>query len=134
LDEAEIRRVIAGKNLSQPEAPLPSGIIRPATRPKFNPIKLGQQAITAFLLYGWGFDLLYKGLFSLPGEMTGRLIARFVDQEAEKAVDYGLGGVAWEGSKVSRKTETGLVRNYALGILLGTVALLIYVAVQTVQR
>ncbi|MBN9392649.1 MAG: NADH-quinone oxidoreductase subunit L [Chloroflexi bacterium] len=134
LEEAEIRRVIAGKNLSQPEAALPSGIIRPATRPKFNPVKLGQQAITAFLLYGWGFDLIYKGLFSLPGEMTGRLIARFVDQEAEKAVDYGLGGVAWEGSKATRKTETGLVRNYALGIFLGTVALLIYVAVQTVQR
>jgi NADH-quinone oxidoreductase subunit L len=134
LDEAEIRRVIAGKNLSQPEAPLPSGRILPATRPKFNPVKLGQQAITAFLLNGWGFDLVYKGLFSLPGEMTGRLIARFVDQEAEKAVDYGLGGVAWEGSKVTRKTETGLVRNYALGILLGTVALLIYIAVQTVQR
>jgi NADH:ubiquinone oxidoreductase subunit 5 (subunit L)/multisubunit Na+/H+ antiporter MnhA subunit len=137
LEEAEIRRVISGRNLSpvnEREAPLPSGRIRPATKPKFNPLKLGQQAMTAFLLYGWGFDLLYKMLFSWPGEMTGRLIARFVDQEAEKAVDYGLGGAAWEGSKASRKTETGLVRNYALGILLGTVALLIYVAVQTVQR
>ena len=90
--------------------------------------------MTAFLLYGWGFDLMYKVMFSWPGEMTGRLIARFVDQEAERAVDYGLGGVAWEGSKASRKTQTGLVRNYALGILIGTVALLIYVAVQTVQR
>ena len=38
------------------------------------------------------------------------------------------------GSKVARKTETGLVRNYALGILLGVVALLIYVAVQTGLR
>ena len=101
---------------------------------RLNPIKLGQQALTSFLLYGWGFDLLYKMLFSWPGAGTGKLIARFIDPEAEKAVDYGVGGFAWESSKLTRKTETGVVRNYALGILLGAVALLIYVAVQVTQR
>ena len=133
----EIRRVIAGRNLSpaRSEASGDQPRIRPATKKKrLNPIKLGQQATTAFLLYGWGFDLMYNMLFAWPGKLTGNLIARFVDPEAEKAVDYGLGGAAWEGSKAGRKTETGLVRNYALGILLGTVALLIYVVVQTVQR
>ncbi len=137
LDEVEIRRVIAGRNLSpaRPEASGDQPRIRPAVKKKrLNPIKLGQQAMTGFLLYGWGFDLVYNMLFAWPGKLTGNLIARFVDPEAEKAVDYGLGGAAWESSKAGRKTETGLVRNYALGILLGTVALLIYVVVQTVQR
>jgi NADH:ubiquinone oxidoreductase subunit 5 (subunit L)/multisubunit Na+/H+ antiporter MnhA subunit len=136
LDEAEIRRVIAGRNLSptRPEASGDRPHLRPVAKKRLNPIKLGKQGITAFLLYGWGFDLLYNLLFAWPGKLTGQLVARFVDPETEKAVDYGLGGAAWEGSKAGRKTETGLVRNYALGILLGTVALLIYVAVQTVQR
>jgi NADH:ubiquinone oxidoreductase subunit 5 (subunit L)/multisubunit Na+/H+ antiporter MnhA subunit len=136
LDQAEIRRVIAGRKLSaaRPEAAGDHPRIRPATKKRLNPLKLGQQALTGFLLYGWGFDLIYNLLFAWPGKLTGQLIARFIDPEAEKAVDYGLGGVAWESSKITRKSGTGLVRNYALGIFLGTVALLIYVAVQTVQR
>lgn len=136
LAEVEIRRVIAGRKLSptRPEAAGDHPRIRPAAKKRLNPLKLGQQAMTGFLLYGWGFDLIYNLLFAWPGKLTGQLIARFIDPEAEKAVDYGLGGAAWEGSKVTRKSGTGLVRNYALGILLGTVALLIYVAVQTAQR
>jgi NADH-quinone oxidoreductase subunit L len=136
LDEAEIRRVISGRDLSptRPEASGDQPRLRPVLKKRLNPVKLGRQGLTGFLLYGWGFDLLYNLLFAWPGNLTAKFIARFVEPETEKAVDYGLGGAAWEGSKASRKTETGLARNYALGILFGTVALLIYVAVQTVQR
>ncbi len=111
-----------------------SGVIAPARSPKFNPLKMAHHGATNFLLFGWGFDLLYNLMFVWPGKLTARLIARWLDPEAEKAYDYGLGGMAWEGSKLSRKSETGMVRNYALGILFGAVAILAYVVVQLTQR
>ncbi|HEX2912969.1 MAG TPA: NADH-quinone oxidoreductase subunit L [Chloroflexia bacterium] len=142
ISEEELRRIISGKApKSQPRVLEQQGrvettpsVMQPRERQKVSVTKLAQQGLNAFLLYGWGFDLVYNLLFAWPGKATGKLVARFLDPEAEKAVDYGIGGAAWDSSKLTRKSETGLVRNYALGILLGAVALLVYVAVQTVQR
>ena len=146
MDEQSVRNVLSGRTEKQAaRAETRPGRLTRAQelnytvqpkppRPGPNLLKLGRQALNYFLLYGWGFDLLYKLLFAWPGAATGRLIARFLDPETEKAVDWGLGGLAWESSKLGRKTETGLARNYALGILLGAVVLLVYVAVQVTVR
>lgn len=146
MSEEDIRKVVSGRaeKEAQRQAQSSRGRSRAerlnytqrpqVRRPLPNPLKLGQQALNYFLLYGWGFDLMYKLLFSWPGAGTAWLVSKFVDPGAETAVDTGVGDAAWEGSKAVRKTETGFVRNYALGILLGVVALLIYVAVQTGLR
>lgn len=98
------------------------------------PLALAQKGLNIFLLYGWGFDLIYNLLFAWPGKGTAWLISRFVDREIEEGVDVGLGEGSREVSHVLRKTETGYVRNYALGILLGAVAILVYVAVVGIVR
>ena len=146
MEEPELRRVLSGKTEKQaaraetnPGRRTRAQELNYTVRPKVptkrpNPLKLGRQALNYFLLYGWGFDLLYKLLFAWPGAATGRFVARFFDPETEKAVDWGLGGLAWESSKLTRKTTTGLARNYALGILFGAVVLLVYVAIQTAVR
>ena len=49
-----------------------------------------------------------------------------------KIIDGAVNGVGWvvrETSLGFRKLQTGLVRNYALGIVLGTVALFAYLLV-----
>jgi NADH:ubiquinone oxidoreductase subunit 5 (subunit L)/multisubunit Na+/H+ antiporter MnhA subunit len=95
---------------------------------------LARKGLTTFLLYGWGFDLIYNLLFVWPGRGTAWLISRFVDREVEQVVDIGLGEGSREVSHVLRKTETGYVRNYALGILMGAVAILVYVAIVGLAR
>ncbi len=98
------------------------------------PRDLAQQGLRTFLFYGWGFDLLYNLLFAWPAAATGKLIDRWLDREVKEAVDIGLGEGTEEMSKILRRTETGFVRNYALGILFGAVAILIYVAVVGLAR
>ncbi len=93
-----------------------------------------RSGLNTFLLYGWGFDLLYNLLIVWPGKGTASLVAHWFDRGVEQAVDSGLGGSTAGASKAARRTETGFVRNYALGILLGAVAILIYVAVIGLQR
>jgi len=105
---------------------------RPRTGP--GPIFYLKQALNTFLLNGWGFDLIYNLLFVWPGKATAGLIERWLDPEVEQMVDIGLGDGTNEASKAVRRTETGYVRNYALGILLGAVAILVYVAVIGLQR
>ncbi len=147
MSEADIRKVVSGKAEKETrkaaEHPAPPGsraerlnysVRTEPPRPRPNLLKLGQQSLNYFLLYGWGFDLVYKLLFFWPGQGTAWLVSRWFEPGAGTAVDTGVGGGAWQGSKLSRLTETGYVRNYALGILLGAVAILIYVAVQSVQR
>jgi NADH-quinone oxidoreductase subunit L len=58
--------------------------------------------------------------------------ARFLSDDVDKAgIDGAVNGIATaarEGGTGLRRIQTGLVRNYALGIALGTVLLLLYVA------
>ncbi len=140
MSEEQIRKVVSGraeKEADHPPAPRSSRAERlnytdrpqpPRQGP--SPLELGRQALNYFLLYGWGFDVLYKLLFSWPAQGTAWLMTKFIEPGAGAAVDTAVGSASWEGSKAARKSETGLVRNYALAILLGTVAILIYVVIQ----
>ena len=47
----------------------------------------------------------------------------------QKLVDSGIGGGIWGSSRIVRRTETGFVRNYALVMMFGVVAILVYVAI-----
>lgn len=140
MSDEEIRDVISGKSEKR--------VVKPGSRAEAlnysdwrkkqntmpNPGKLLANGLRAFLFYGWGFDLLYNLLFVWPAKLTARIFSRWLDPEVERAYDFGLGGLFWEGSKLFRKTQTGNIRNYGLAVLLGAVALVAYVIIQAAVR
>jgi NADH-quinone oxidoreductase subunit L len=64
----------------------------------------------------------------VPGTLFARFLARDVDKGAIDGAVNGIGKVTREGGLGLRRLQTGLVRNYALAIVLGTVVLLLYVS------
>jgi NADH-quinone oxidoreductase subunit L len=77
-------------------------------------------ALHRFLLAGWGFDRLYDTLFVRPFVSAARL-------NRDDFVDLVYGGLAWCSARLSGRlvlTQSGMIRRYAVGVLLGTVAAL----------
>ncbi|MEI7556767.1 NADH-quinone oxidoreductase subunit L [Candidatus Chlorohelix sp.] len=92
------------------------------------------KGFAAFLQNGWYLDKLYYAVVATPVVWVSKLLTKQADKDVAEALDWGIGGSLWASSKLIRKTETGYVRNYALGILVGAVALLAYVLVAAIQR
>jgi NADH-quinone oxidoreductase subunit L len=84
-----------------------------------------------FLQNKWCFDLVYNTLFiKVGGKFADRVLWKYVDV---KLIDGAVNGLANAVGKISgglRKIQTGNVRNYALGVLFGVVALLVGLLVQ----
>ncbi len=77
-------------------------------------------ALHRFLLAGWGFDTLYDSLFVRPFVCAARL-------NRDDVVDLVYGGLAWCSAQLSGRlveTQSGMIRRYAAGVLLGTVVAL----------
>jgi NADH-quinone oxidoreductase subunit L len=73
-------------------------------------------ALHRFLLAGWGFDTLYDSLFVRPFVSAARL-------NRDDFVDLVYGGLAWYSAQLSGRlveTQSGMIRRYAVGVLLGT--------------
>jgi NADH-quinone oxidoreductase subunit L len=88
------------------------------------PARIAQRPIGAalhrFLLAGWGFDNLYNTLFVQPFVSAARL-------NRDDFVDLIYGGLAWCSTRLSGRlvqTQSGMIRRYAVGVLLGTVVAL----------
>ena len=83
----------------------------------------------AVLERAWGVDALYSALVERPGRALATWAADVFDK---RVVDGAVNGVATvvrgTGSRL-RAVQSGYVRNYALGVTLGAVALLGYVVV-----
>ena len=78
----------------------------------------------AFLRGAWYINELYDAVFGRPSERLAAFCADVVDP---KVIDGAVNGVAgaFRGSgTVLRRTQTGYVRNYVLGITFGTVLVL----------
>ena len=78
----------------------------------------------AFLRGAWYVNELYDAVFGRPSERLAAFCADVVDP---KVIDGAVNGVAgaFKGSgAVLRRTQTGYVRNYVLGIVFGTVVVL----------
>jgi NADH-quinone oxidoreductase subunit L len=82
-----------------------------------------------FLLRAWFFDTLYNAVFVATFKALGSLAAHGIEPLEQKLVDSGIGGGIWGSSRIVRRTETGFVRNYALVMMFGVVAILVYVAI-----
>jgi NADH-quinone oxidoreductase subunit L len=77
-------------------------------------------ALHRLLLAGWGFDTLYDSLFVRPFVSAARL-------NRDDFVDLVYGGLAWCSAQLSGRlveTQSGMIRRYAVGVLLGTVVAL----------
>jgi len=78
----------------------------------------------AFLRGAWYINELYDAVFGRPSERLAAFCADVVDP---KVIDGAVNGVAgaFKGTGVLlRRTQTGYVRNYVLGIVFGTVVVL----------
>jgi NADH-quinone oxidoreductase subunit L len=94
---------------------------RQAERPALEP---------AILRHGWYIDDTVSDVVSGPVQGGADVLAFDVDA---KGIDGAVGAVTsffTDGGGLLRRLQTGYVRNYALGIALGTAAILLYVAVR----
>jgi NADH-quinone oxidoreductase subunit L len=78
----------------------------------------------------WYIDPLYQAIIARPGEMLANFSAWFVDRKVIDGAVNGVGVVFRDGGSHLRKLQTGYVRNYALGVAAGTVALLAWFLVR----
>jgi NADH-quinone oxidoreductase subunit L len=67
-------------------------------------------------------------LVSRPGTWFARFLSDGVDKRGIDGAVNGIGRITRDGGSGLRRLQTGLVRNYALAIVFGTVVLLAYVA------
>jgi NADH-quinone oxidoreductase subunit L len=80
----------------------------------------------SFLRNSWYINELYDTVFGRP---SARLAAFSADVVDPKVIDGGVNGIATlvrRSGTLVRKTQTGYVRNYVLGITLGTVLVLAF--------
>jgi NADH-quinone oxidoreductase subunit L len=78
------------------------------------------------LAAGLGVDALYSRTNEVVGGGVARFLAFTVDRRWIDGAVNALGGGTRALSSVGRRVQTGLVRTYALGLLLGAVGLLLY--------
>jgi NADH-quinone oxidoreductase subunit L len=72
----------------------------------------------------WGFwhDFVHEDVLAGPFKATAAFLANPIDLGLVDGIANGLARLVQDGSGELRKTQTGYVRNYALSILLGAVA------------
>jgi NADH-quinone oxidoreductase subunit L len=83
--------------------------------------------LRAFLAHGWYVDDFYAHELQPAGAFGARFLAFGVDR---RVIDGAVNAVGWlveRLSGVGRRVQTGFVRNYALALLVGVVALFVYV-------
>jgi NADH-quinone oxidoreductase subunit L len=82
------------------------------------------------MLRGFYVNDVYSNLLVTPAKAASAFAAYVFDQRVIDGAVDGIGGLFASAAAVGRKVQTGLVRNYALGILLGAVGVLWYLAVR----
>jgi len=84
----------------------------------------------------YGVDELYNSLFAQGGRRAGRFAWRFVDLRMVDGIGNGLGRLVGLVSYALRGWQSGLVRNYALSMLIGAVLVVLFclMGIQEVTR
>ncbi|HVM64851.1 MAG TPA: NADH-quinone oxidoreductase subunit L, partial [Acidimicrobiales bacterium] len=81
----------------------------------------------AVLRRAWYIDWAYSKLVNGPGTAIANFSAWVVDKRIIDGAVNGVAGLVRGSGQQARKLQTGYVRNYALGIAAGTVAVLGYI-------
>ena len=80
-----------------------------------------------FLWHKWYFDELYDAVFVRPATTAGSFGRRVVETDfVQGFIVGGATGVVRAGTSFARAIQTGFLRAYALLLLVGTAALLLY--------
>ena len=79
---------------------------------------------------GFYVNDFYSGAIVGPAKLGAAFAAYVVDRRLIDGAADGIGTVVAAAARSGRKVQTGLVRSYAVGILLGAAALLAYLAVK----
>ncbi len=95
--------------------------LRSISHPKLEP---------AALKHAWYFDEAVSAFVGGPGEELADFTAYQVDKGVIDGAVNGVATLTALGGRTLRKLQTGYVRNYALGLAGGAVALLLYVAIR----
>jgi NADH-quinone oxidoreductase subunit L len=82
----------------------------------------------AVLKNGWYVDDLYAAIIETPGRLIAAFSAFVIDTKVIDGAVNGLGSLVRNGGDRLRRVQTGYVRNYALGVAVGAVLILGYVA------
>jgi NADH-quinone oxidoreductase subunit L len=82
------------------------------------------------LANGYYLDVGLARFVSGPVTAFARFLSEGIDRDVVDGAVNGIGAAVREGGQGLRRIQTGLVRNYALAIVFGTVALLVYVTTQ----
>ncbi|MGH9080839.1 MAG: NADH-quinone oxidoreductase subunit L, partial [Acidimicrobiales bacterium] len=79
-----------------------------------------------FLRGAWFINDVYDAVFGRPSERLAAFCAEVVDNKVIDGVVNGVATAAGRTGTLVRRTQTGYVRNYVLGIVLGTVLVLAF--------
>ncbi|NLA35436.1 MAG: NADH-quinone oxidoreductase subunit L [Actinobacteria bacterium] len=82
-----------------------------------------------FFAKGWYIDSSYANFMGGPGRKFFELVAWF-DKNVIDGIVNGVAGIVTSTSGELSKTQTGRVRNYAIGVTSGVIAILVYVIVR----
>jgi len=88
------------------------------------------QPIPRVLQNGWYVDKAYETVLVEPGRAFASITAFVVDAKIIDGLVNATGGGVKRLASMGRRVQTGYVRNYALGLGLGVVALLFWAGVR----
>jgi NADH-quinone oxidoreductase subunit L len=88
------------------------------------------QPIPRMLQNGWYVDKAYQTVFVEPGRTFAGITAFVVDLKIIDGLVNAIGAGVKRLASAGRHLQTGYVRNYALGLGLGVVALLFWAGVR----
>ena len=80
----------------------------------------------AFLRFAWYINELYDAVFGRPSERLASFCAEVVEPKVIDGAVNGTADLVRGAGATVRRTQTGYVRNYVLGIALGTVLVLAF--------
>jgi NADH-quinone oxidoreductase subunit L len=84
-------------------------------------------AVHTFLVNKWYFDELYEAMFVRPAAALGGFGRRVIETDlVQGVITGGPTGVVRAGTAFARAIQTGLLRGYALLLLVGVFALALY--------
>src|SRR5262249_51235743 len=87
--------------------------------------------IYQFLYNKWWWDALYNKIFiDIGGKLADRVFWRIIDVGIIDGIVNGLAGFVGLFARITRRLQTGYVRNYALAMLLGVVLLISALLIQ----
>jgi NADH-quinone oxidoreductase subunit L len=90
------------------------------------------EAEPEILQRAWGVDEAVSALVGGPGREFADFTAYTVDKQVVDGAYNGVATLVRRGGEQLRKVQTGYVRNYALGVAIGTVLLFAYVMLRAV--